>query len=174
MATIHTHTHKQAQAHVHPLSHSLSLCHTLSLRGGYLLRHDGICGGGNAGSLLSPAARAHWLGRRAKGKRGGSRTEQNRSLLSARWWLRCYLWLGDEGSAFSLEGKKPRVEVRLYENRRRPQSSLQNGAWYNLTGRVQNVIFKNVDLYTTVSHWLDFVKECWFAWRQRTGLLCTN
>lgn len=54
-----SHTHTYGRTHVHPLSHLLSLCHTLWLRGGYLLRHDGICGGGNAGSLASPTVRAH-------------------------------------------------------------------------------------------------------------------
>lgn len=59
-----SHSHTYGSTHVHPLSHLLLLCHTLRLRGGYLLRHDGICGGGNAGSLLSPTVRACWIGRR--------------------------------------------------------------------------------------------------------------
>lgn len=59
MPVAHTHTHTYGRTHVHPLSHLLSLCHTLWLRGGYLLRHDGIRGGGNAGSLASPTVRAH-------------------------------------------------------------------------------------------------------------------
>lgn len=53
-------------SHARPVSNVLLLCETLQLRGGYLLRHDCICGGGR----LPPAVRANQLGQRAKERKG--------------------------------------------------------------------------------------------------------